>query len=366
VVPDVNAVRHLRPGALGIYAKFASRFLGGAMDRAKKYYLQSVARYLIPTERVARCHRSVTGCPEVWYSEQYKKARFAKLVTCGSVWICAVCASKITEKRRVEISELIKRTDLSFFMVTFTLQHSRADGLKLSLARLSEAYRRLKSGRWWKEFERKYGILGSISGQEVTYGHESGFHPHKHVLFVCEGSVELNKQELKDEISTQFRRFVAVEGGFSSEDHGVVISGEYDAVKTYVSKWGLDREVTKGINKASSGGFTPFELLAKAGEGEDWAKLAWLEFAHVIKGSRQLVWSRGLRSVLGQSAEKTDKELAGDEVLAAERLLATLSYRQWDIVLANGSRSQLLDVADSGDPMKLLEFLQHIGAGEYD
>ncbi|MBV6574955.1 rolling circle replication protein, Rep63 protein, partial [Acinetobacter baumannii] len=81
-----------------------------------------------------------------------------------------------------------------------------------------------------------------------------------------------------------------------------------------VSKWGIESELTKGhVKKGRNGGFTPFDLLQLSLYNEtifekDFGKL-FQEFAIAMKGSRQLVWSRGLKALLDLD-EKTDEELA--------------------------------------------------------
>nr|MBK6000655.1 hypothetical protein [Acinetobacter baumannii] len=82
----------------------------------------------------------------------------------------------------------------------------------------------------------------------------------------------------------------------------------------YVSKWGIESELTKGhVKKGRNGGYTPFDLLQFSMYNEsvfekDCGKL-FQEFAIAMKGSRQLVWSRGLKALL-ELEEKTDEELA--------------------------------------------------------
>ena len=41
---------------------------------------------------------------QVCWNESDKKAHFGNVIRCGSVWVCPVCAKKITEKRREELS----------------------------------------------------------------------------------------------------------------------------------------------------------------------------------------------------------------------------------------------------------------------
>ena len=94
--------------------------------------------------------------------------------------------------------------------------------------------------------------------------------------------------------------------------HGLDLrDGKY--ASQYVSKWGLEHELTKGhIKKGKENSLTPFDLLQLSIEDEEVffknPKL-FQEFAISVKGSRQLVWSRGLKQLL-KIEDKTDEELA--------------------------------------------------------
>lgn len=98
-----------------------------------------------------------------------------------------------------------------------------------------------------------------------------------------------------------------------SMKHGLDLRNGYYA-EQYVSKWGIEDEITKGhTKKGREGGYTPFDLLQLSIENQEiYGKLPsklFQEFAIAMKGARQLVWSRGLKKLL-DIEEKTDEELA--------------------------------------------------------
>ena len=98
-----------------------------------------------------------------------------------------------------------------------------------------------------------------------------------------------------------------------SMKHGLDLRNGYYA-EQYVAKWGLEDEVTKGhIKKGRNGSYTPFDLLQlsiseEIVHGRSSGKL-FQEFAIAMKGGRQLVWARGLKSLL-EIDDKSDEELA--------------------------------------------------------
>ena len=117
-------------------AKFASRTGNDpetlAAKRLRRFYLQAVARELLPSARINQCLRSVIpgkGCVNINYSKKFTRAHYGNLVQCASVWVDPVCSSKITERRRVELEEALGRSPWPGVMITLTLQHSRKDTL---------------------------------------------------------------------------------------------------------------------------------------------------------------------------------------------------------------------------------------------
>ena len=146
---------------------------------------------------------------------------------------------------------------------------------------------------------------------EATYG-QNGWHPHFHVLLL--GYFSLDDLMYRDLLAELWIKS-CVRAGLNapSMTHGLDLrDGTY--ADQYVSKWGIESELTKGhVKKGRNGGFTPFDLLQFSMYNEsvfdkDCGKL-FQEFAIAMKGSRQLVWSRGLKALLDLD-EKTDEELA--------------------------------------------------------
>jgi hypothetical protein len=356
---------------LGINAKFASP----SDPRARRFYLQSVARHLLPGERVGRCYRVPFGKPEIWISPN-GKAHYKKLVTCGSVWTCPVCAAKITERRRVELSEGLALWPGSVFMTTFTFQHAREDKLAELRAVLVEGVRSLKSGKWWIGFEKRYDLVGSVKGFEMTWSIVAGWHPHLHVLFFSRLQADQVKTEaIQAELSDHFIAIMEKAGRYVSGVHGVKVEkpcqaqAEGDkALKEYVAKWGLDFELAKAPVKMARDEngikhYSPFQLLDLAGAGDKQAGLLFREYSIAMKGINSLRWSRGLRKAIGlHRPEKTDEELAQEPISVGDYLLARLEYEEWWAVKANDARAELLTVAEKGDEALFWAFLARLGA----
>ncbi|WP_331558632.1 hypothetical protein [Actinomycetospora sp.] len=64
-----------------------------------------------------------------------RRAGFEGLVTCGSVWACAVCAAKVAAKRAEELAVVLDAVHAaggSAFMLTMTIRHNAGDRLGLN------------------------------------------------------------------------------------------------------------------------------------------------------------------------------------------------------------------------------------------
>ncbi len=100
--------------------------------------------------------------------------------------MCPVCAAKITERCK---NELIAAFNVGHvhkvheFMITFTLEHHKAEKFESVLNDLVESIRYLRGSQFWRDREKEYEIFGSVTSLENTYGLSNGFHPHKHIIF---------------------------------------------------------------------------------------------------------------------------------------------------------------------------------------
>jgi len=348
--------------------------------RLMRFYLQALARELLPHERVAQCLHALaprSATVDLMYSPQVKRAHYKGLIVCARVWICPVCASKISERRRVDLSAAIAAWPGSVAMVTYTLRHSADDSLPVILGALLGAFRATKSGRAWQSIARIYGVGGSVRALEVTYG-RNGWHPHFHELMFL--SPDVDPDALLDALRVLWLLKLEKQGRDASWENGVDLQTANSRVADYVAKygrdpvdagWTLSHEMAKASTKTSHpDGMTPFQLLLEYGENigqglaDEWPAHKFREYAAAFKGKKQLEWSRGLRDRLGLNDEATDDDLATEDREDAV-WLASLTRDQWNIVLGNDVRGQLLDVASAagaaGNIEPLRQFLAAFG-----
>ena len=337
----------------------------------ERFALQSGARELLPWEAVAGCLRwrqRQRESIDVFYLPESKRARYGGLQTCGSVWQCPVCAAKITERRRVELTDALinaKELGLVAIMATYTLRHYAADRLAHLLEGIKLARKKATGGKAAKGLREEYGVVGSIRALEVTWSEENGWHVHVHELsFMPEGT---DLDALGVGLTHQWNKGLRLAGMRDVNEHGCDVKTADLDIAAYIQKfghergWNTEHELTKQPTKRGrEGHFTPSELLRSCVlEGNAAAGDKWREYAIVFKGSRQLYWSKGLReSLLPGVVDLTDQELAER---ADERgmLLAGLSLLDWKKILWNNKRAEVLLVAGAsgGDRAVLDAFI---------
>lgn len=317
--------------------------------------------------RVTRCHRNPyhrlwkPGVDVLEYPDTGKFG-YGNLVTCGSTWHCPICAPKITEYRRAELASAAARVmaqDGEMLMMTLTYRHAADMSLDDSLKAFYSARDKFFSARAVKDTMREVAALGRVYSTEVTFG-ANGWHPHLHVLVVCEKR-RAGLMEKLETLRDRWSRAVMKSGLGQINEHGFdVRNGDYAA--EYIAKyghepavfaWSAAHELTKGhVKQGRAGNITPFDLLGilvtgKAvpiGEqqiGPDEAAPLFREYAIRFQGRQQLVWSKGLRDKLGLEAERTDEEIAESD--SEKTVVGTLTLDEWRTLLTyKNGRGQLL------------------------
>ncbi len=368
---------------LGSIAKFASHAqnkVSSPRDEAtiKRFKLQSIARRLLPHKRVSNCLRQLVpgaDCIELYHVPDRDSAHYHNLRTCDSVWDCAICAAKITERRRVDLMlGVMRAVEMGYVpvMVTSTLSHHKGDKLADLLQALLGAYRSFKSGRAFQAIKSDYGYVGSVRSLEVTWGllrqDDNGAHPHCHDLWFLEPIAAAKLDKLENELKTLWSRVLKRKGYDASWRHGLTLRTGDDAAYEYIAKyghepagsrWTVEWELTKAhTKKASEKGVTAFQLLELYEAGNQEAGRLFQEYSAVFHGRAQLVWSRGLRGLLGMDEEKSDSELAAEEDSAGS-LLTVLSRITWYklLRLPRDVRGELLCIARAGDVSRIEVFL---------
>jgi hypothetical protein len=380
--PGVGADLPVSP-PLGTIAVPAPALSPEAAWRLEKWELQSVARFLLPGERIRGCclHR-IPGknTVDVYFTPSQNSAHYVNLITCASVWNCPVCSARISERRRELLARAVAAWELqggTVVLTSYTFSHRRSDALGDTLPGFLAAQSWMTGHRPYKRVLEAFGIIGAIKALEVTWGTHNGWHPHAHVLLFLPSGVDVAALEAVLYLvwSAAAKRY----GLTMSREHGLKVQATYGSVAEYVAKWGHQParrpwatadEMTKGHSKRAhraelaDAGYSPFDLLRWLNDtGESKAAELFRQYAAAFKRRRQLTWSPGLAELLGvaDEADKSDEELA-DEIREESLLLAQIGREGWRAVRLLNQRGQLLEVARSGDSAQLGAFVRRLVA----
>ena len=354
--------------------------------RLERFALQSAARKVLKgskVKRIANCLRARSFDPDdkardelrfkdrgvkVYRSKEHNTCAYGGLQTCASVWVCPVCAAKISERRKRELKHSIEQHTGSGFdvlLLTLTTPHYLCDKLFDVLSRQREALMYFNKGANVTRFNKSIGLIGQVRALEVTHGRLSesnnGWHPHYHILlFVNSG---LNLKELRRFFYSRWLK-ACVRAGFSAPSfkHGVRLDDGSKAA-AYASKWGLENEMTKGHIKKARRGETPFDLLRSVLlDNDKQAALLFREFSEVFKGKSQLFWSHGLK-------DKFCLKDFSDDLLASQQddsaiVLGTIDLDDWRLILKHDFRGEILELARHGwEPVE--RFLITLRSGHF-
>lgn len=360
-------------------------------QQAGRYALMRTAQGLLwkkggewrEQNRTCWCSRSMkrdTGTVSVYRNEDGSGASLTGLNRCGNIWTCPVCAAKVAEARRAELSAgLVSHLTNggAAYLLTLTFPHEADHPMAELIERFTKARQRLQNSRAWKGIMKEAGRIGSVASLEVTISEENGWHPHLHMLIFAQpqGLVEgepVNAQGDLDSAAIRTLKTtwcnILLKTGLGSvgkiddmQKHALNVRGGNQAAE-YVAKygrderWGQSSEMTRHYNKQGAAGerdgllhFTPFQLLTWAGNGDEWATRKFIEYAEAIEGKRAVTWSPGLKKSLVGDDERTDEEIAADDALMPEQLhVGDLEQDQYQVIFRHNRLPDFIRyVADS-------------------
>ena len=351
----IHGKLQVMPTAHGVQGNGTFQKIEYATRRIERFALQEIARGILRemverngkmtyVHQVRNCLRAkITKKKGVtlFYNVEREQANFGNLQRCYSVWNCPICSMTITEGRRSELKQgLANWIDAGghAYLATFTNSHHRGDNLDQLLTGQKKAFIKFWEKTKVKEMLKRLGYKGRIVATEVTWGEQNGWHPHYHMILFFDH--EINHQGLQTFLALQWQE-ACIKAGLKAPDliHGVdVRNGTYAA--KYVSKWGLEEEVTKGhLKKGLNGSLTPFDLLRGSCTNNHY-KTLFKQFADVFKGKQQLVWSKGLKELLGIK-QVTDEELI-EETEKTSIEIRELGDLIWQLILKYEKRAHVL------------------------
>lgn len=345
--------------------------------RAEKFQFRQGLREYATRKTVQLCGSRACSASGVGVrlteSEAGRRAGFAGLSTCGSIWLCPVCAAKIAARRAEELGtvlENVREAGYQLAMVTLTVRHSAKDTLAEVWSAVSRGWHRATGGKAWLADKEHYEIPGWVKAVEVTHG-KHGWHVHVHSVFAYKGTPNDAKalgQHIYDRWESGLKEvkkwdrerdtWVVKHKGFTAlPDYGLDVEvsqgGDLGNLGKYLSKLGADvqgiaREVTQGGQKQARGtNRTPFQIghdLVVNQAAED--RAIWDEWQETAPGHRALSWSKGFRDMFGlEEKEATDEEIAAEELGTKDDTVCVIPSSSWYTIKHRAC--EILDVAEN-------------------
>lgn len=299
---------------------------------------------------------------------------YSGMSTCGSGWVCPVCAAKIRFHRAHEASRAVVSAldkGMGALFVTRTIPHSAEDKLGVTLGLLAEGRRYVANQKLVKGGRKSAGYVGGIASKEITYG-VSGWHPHTHDIEFCEREVSLEDFAALSSVYYEYLSKFYSSNGFDglSRQYGVQVEQvklDGVALAKYVAKVqeGADirlhtaHELARSdLKQGREGSLMPFDVACEFFETGDMAALdLWREYEHETFGKSVIRFTKGLRArLLSSEAEKTDEELAALEV-GGEDVARFAGWFYRKIARVPGLEGKVLTALDTGGFTALVELL---------
>lgn len=323
--------------------------------RARRYRLRRIAGEILGEEhRTKGCGAKPCASLVTVQKIGDRKAGYTGIYTCGSIWACPVCASKIAAKRSNEVSELVKahtKAGQASYMATLTLEHGLGDSCEGLRKTVSWAWHQLLRSGAMRRLRDQYNIIGYVRSLEITHG-KHGWHPHLHVLFLASNMTREAQTACGDAIFKRWqhvlqrRKYKACKVAFDFQR-----ATNADKAAEYVAKWGAGTEIAKGSEKLGKAGRSPWQLLDDFNAGDEWAGNLYSEYVEAFHGARHLTYAQKIREFYGLRQAADDEQLALDDDLPEFEdggEVYRIDLGLWGHIVKARLSAQVLSAADEG------------------
>ena len=289
---------------------------------------------------VSNCCKRIKSANLKLRVNAHGKAYYDALFKCHSVWDCPHCSAVIASKRNKEIGKAIENWRLEggkVKLITYTVRHNKSHHLKELQNAVNQAYRFSKSGAPYQRIKKSFNILGSIVGNEITFSNVFGWHYHRHEIIFYKNDKDF--QELENFIYKRYYKKLQELGFSILPDVGIQVSNNEGSLSDYLTKWGLENELTSSNKKTPS--YTPFQFLDDPEKFE-----LFVEYSKTMRGKRRLTWSNGMKDYFN-IVEVSDDEIDEEEQNPDDEVLIIITNKEWDIILKKGLYVEVLNMAEN-------------------
>ena len=374
-----NGAEVSQTDASGVHAEYRGRRL--STQRAIALICRADALKTHPGQwpgdvyRVVQCLWCRVAEVHVVMSVEFKHAHYKGLQTCGSVWVCPMCASKVEERRRIEVAGIFAWAGpegLDSSLHTNTFSHGMGDDLGELFKRQAAALKSFRTSRSYVSEMKAIGYVAMIRALEITHG-RNGWHPHTHELkFHREQLNDTDAMAMRSRLALAWLAACTKSGLFKPGDDEAAFyhravdirphfgSGDYLAKTDDKKNWTAPHELAKASSKQGRfAGVHPFQLAIRGNPGDP---ELFLDYVKATKGKRKLMFSPGLKKLAG-IAEKSDEQIAAENEDTATTI-ANVS-RVWDFIKSTDSkhntRARVLDAAEQNGKDGIAELLHNLG-----
>lgn len=285
---------------------------------------------------------------------------------CSSIWTCPVCGRILRRRRAERTTDIFRRTmamGYRLLFVTYTLSHTRDISASEMLERQRKAWRSFTNSRTYRDVIKRFGTGWAMRALEITYSNSSGWHPHYHAVYAVASHVS-------DDVAKElYYAWAAAVLGTGSDALPQGFNAEYvadpDKVADYVSSWGggdfkLGYEVS-GIKLGRRGSRSPFQLAADALDGCDASKMAFIEYADAIRGSRAQTWSRNWRAAFDLLDDDVKEDTISSADLIEKDAVITLVLHTYEYERLGRRRDDFIDCVARRDLSGVYDIFDVLG-----
>ena len=173
-------------------------------------------------------------------------------ITCGCIFSCPYCASRIFSARKDELDQVLswaRSEGYSMYHITYTLPHTKYDKLDRTLGDLKNLRSKMFSGRWSQYFKNNHDLVGSVRVLDVSYSLSNGWSPKIHEIITFKTPFETKGREvscseapheaLKDVLWSTYKKranTIGLSKPLHQEHHLVVTEADGNG-SFYFNKW---------------------------------------------------------------------------------------------------------------------------------